>query len=593
MLACMQHEPWYGAGSFSCPELGVHLGWTTHTDVLAGAMPFWNETQDVCLVFAGEEFTDAKERDALRFRGHRFSVDDASHVVHLYEEHGADFVGRLNGWFSGLLVDRRNATAMLFNDRYGVGRLYFRETEEGLYFSSEAKSLLRLFPDSRRLDSSAVAETFSFGCVLNDRTLYQRIALMPPASAWAFDRGGLRHRRSYFAPGVWECEEPLSQAEFDERLRAVFPAVLPRYLRGPGACAMSLTGGLDGRMVMAWARQAPGTLPCYSFSGSYRESLDVKIARKVAQTCGQPHLTISVGESFLSRFPALAERCVYISDGAMDVSGAVELHVNRAAREVAPIRLTGNYGSEIMRGNVAFRPRPLNADEFDPEFFRQTEQAAETYTAARRVPDLSFIAFKQVPWHHHARLSVEQAEVTLRSPFLDNDLVSLVYRAPEVSSRSHRPSLWLIHEGTPALARISTDRGLAFGRRTVASRISGLVHQFTAKAEYAFDYGMPPWLAKVDHALAPLGLERIFLGRHKFYHFRTWYRHRLAAYVKEILLDRRSLERSHYRPGWIEQIVDAHVSGQGNHTLAIHRALTLELIHRQLLDRWAGEETFQ
>src|SRR5206468_5989917 len=50
--------------------------------------------------------------------------------------------------------------------------------------------------------------------------------------------------------------------------------------------------------------------------------------------------------------------------------------------------------------------------------------------------------------------------------------------------------------------------------------------EFLRKAEYAYDYGMPQWMARIDHLLLPLRLERLFLGRHKFSHFRVWYRDR-------------------------------------------------------------------
>ena len=48
--------------------------------------------------------------------------------------------------------------------------------------------------------------------------------------------------------------------------------------------------------------------------------------------------------------------------------------------------------------------------------------------------------------------------------------------------------------------------------------------EFTFKAEYAYDYGMPQWVARIDHVLSPLHLERLFLGRHKYAHYRVWYR---------------------------------------------------------------------
>src|SRR5206468_9842528 len=105
----------------------------------------------------------------------------------------------------------------------------------------------------------------------------------------------------------------------------------------------------------------------------------VRIARKVAAACGQPHQTISVGDEFLSQFTQLAEQTVRITDGAMDVSGAAELYVNRVARQIAPVRLTGNYGSEILRRHVAFRPRLLFPETFSSDFVPQLAAASLTY----------------------------------------------------------------------------------------------------------------------------------------------------------------------------------------------------------------------
>src|SRR5690606_35029647 len=120
--------------------------------------------------------------------------------------------------------------------------------------------------------------------------------------------------------------------------------------------ALYLTGGLDSRMVLASAGAAPGTLPCYTFGGPYRECADLRIAKRLAAIAQQPHTTLSIRPNFFQSFGELARETVWTTDGTMDVSGSVELYVNRLARDIAPVRLTGNYGSEILRSNVAFSP---------------------------------------------------------------------------------------------------------------------------------------------------------------------------------------------------------------------------------------------
>jgi asparagine synthase (glutamine-hydrolysing) len=80
-------------------------------------------------------------------------------------------------------------------------------------------------------------------------------------------------------------------------------------------------------------------------------------------------------------------------------------------------------------------------------------------------------------------------------------------------------------------------------------------------------------------------LERLFLGRHKFYHFRVWYRDQLAKYVQDVLLDHRTLNRSYLDGRQVSRVVGAHTKGEQNYTLEIHKLLTSELIQRQLVER--------
>ena len=151
---------------------------------------------------------------------------------------------------------------------------------------------------------------------------------------------------------------------------------------------------------------------------------------------------------------------------------------------------------------------------------------------------------------------------------------SLEMRLPFISSP----------EGKGNLLRIPTDRGLSLepGEFWAAARRAFLEFQF--KAEYAYDMGMPQWVAQVDHAFSALHLERLFLGRHKVFHFRIWYRDSLAGYVREMLLDPLSLNRPYIDRKRLEGVVRGHLKGDRNYTNEIHKVLSLEILHRLFLD---------
>ncbi|MEN6310490.1 MAG: hypothetical protein ABFD80_03010, partial [Acidobacteriota bacterium] len=191
---------------------------------------------------------------------------------------------------------------------------------------------------------------------------------------------------------------------------------------------------------------------------------------------------------------------------------------------------------------------------------------------------------KQVPWYHTSRLALERSQITPRSPYLDNDLVALAYQRPPGRAGEAAVQLRLIAEGNAALAGIGTDRALLYRAAPLRTAVRHGLREFSFKAEYAYDYGMPQWLARLDGAVKPLHLERLFLGRHKFNHFRVWYRDALAPYVKEILLDPQTLKRSYIDGPHLEKAVLAHLAGRGNYTSEIHRLLTTELIQRRFVE---------
>lgn len=576
MLGSMRHEGFYSSGLYVNRELGLAVGWTSPNQVPG---PIWSPRRDICAIFAGEMSSiNGGEGQTVDQAG------KASAFLSLYEKVGPASLECLNGWFIGVLIDLRESKIVLFNDRYGLQRLYIYEDPTGLYFSSEAKSLLAVLPQARELDQRALGEYLSCGCALQNRSLFRDVSLLPGGSCWSYRRGRQPEKVRYFTSANWEGSPQFSSEQFYESFKETFKRILPRYCAAE-RIGMSLTGGLDGRMIMAYARWPFNSVPCYTFGGSYRDCTDVRAARKIAKVCGQQHQIIPVGDAFLRDFNRLAEQAVYLSDGAMDVTGAVELYVNRLAREIAPIRMTGNYGSEIVRGNIAFKPHLLNRAVYDPELVKSGSVAADTYEAERRCHPVSFIAFKQVPWHHYSRLSLEQSQLTLRAPYLDNDLVGLMYQAPSQSLSSKEASLRLIWEGNPAIGRVPTDRALLYRPIPVVTKARHLFEEFTFRTEYAYDYGMPQKLAAIDCLLKPLHLERLFLGRHKFFHFRVWYRDRLGAFIKEILLDPRTLRRPYLDGKKLEVMVQRHLRGNRNYTTEIHKILSLELIHRQLIER--------
>jgi asparagine synthase (glutamine-hydrolysing) len=585
MILAMQHESFYSTGTYINEAAGLYVGWTCHKASYCDCMPITNESGDLLLFFYGENYADKQEFDRLRARGYALKSLDASFVLHLYEEKGYDFLRCLNGWFHGILLDLKKREVAVFNDRFGMQRLYYFEEGDSLLFASEAKAILKVRMELRTLDLRSIGEFLTCDCILQNRTLFSKLYTFPGASVWTFNNGKLQKKACYFEPQEWEGQSLLDSNVLYRNLEALLPRLMARYVQSNLSIAVSLTGGLDTRLIMAYLANGSFRIPCYTFGGMYRESLDVTLARAVADACGQRHEVLRLGKGFLSSFPRLSEQAVYLSDGCIGACAAYELYLNRLARQVANIRLTGNYGSEVFRLSRGFNAVPPNRKLIHPDFHKHVKDAMDTFAEVSKCHRLSFGLFRQAPWYGYGRLSVEQSQVIPRTPFMDNDLIALMYRAPESVPSRIILQRRLIEHGHGILGSIPTDRALRGQMGAISSRWAYLKSYFLYKADYLYKSGMPQWMEQMHYFLGPLQPEKHIIGCHRFTHFRIWFRNELAAHIKEIILDPRTAKRAYVNGAFLEEMVFRHIKGVRNYTSEIEKVLTMELIYRLFIEQ--------
>jgi asparagine synthase (glutamine-hydrolysing) len=564
MVSVMRHESFYNAGSYSDDTLGVHIGWVCHAGSYSDCMPMRSRDGSLLVFFYGEHHNDDSS-----------SRSDAREILRLLEARGLDALPRLNGWFHGAIIDTKNRTVAVFNDRFGMQRLHVHQTGDAAMFASEAKALLAVEPKLRQLDPAGLADFITCGCVLDNRSLFAGVRTLPAATVKIFAADGTEKTYRYFAPTEWESQPILDERAFFSTLENAFADSVRRCVNGSHSLGFSLTGGFDTRLISAWIENQR-SIPCYTFGGMYRDCFDVKIAQKVAAIRGWHHEVLRLDDSFLAHFPTLAEKTISLSDGCLGATNAYELFLNQLARQVGLVRLTGSYGSEVMRGARAFKAVAASPGLIHPDFQPAIDASLERFAHTETGHPVSFSVFKQAPWYYYNRLAVEQSQVVIRTPYMDNDFVALFYRKPSTIGDPRVLARRLIASGAPRLAALPTDTG----------NCSFLRHQwtqFTFKADYCYKSGMPQWLERAHYLLGPLQPEKILIGRHRFAHFRVWFRRQLADYVRDTLLDSACAARSFFNWDFVEQMVRRHIKGSHNYTDEIEKILTVELTCRHFL----------
>ena len=566
MLDAMMHEPFYATGSCCAPELGIWAGWVAHADSFAAHESGRTFERPLTLAFAGEAYDDAS---SAGFR-------------HALDRFGENGVAELNGLFSGLLIDRRRARAWLFNDRFGFERIYLHETDEATYFASEAKALLRVLPHTRAFDDRGVAQFLTFGCCLDGQTLFRGITRLTGGSIWTLD-GRRWQKRRYFTPAEWEQQPPLSVDEYQTEFEARFKTALPRYTNGTAApLGISLTGGLDTRMIMACLPDSTIPARTYTFAGLHGDTLDARIAARVAAECGLEHRVLRIGADFLSDYGKYVERTVYATDACAGATGAHEIYLNAQARQLSAARLTGNFGSEVLRSMSTFKPlglRPaLVAEEFRSQF-----DAARHEPPPRVQSPVTFAAFQEIPWNLWGTWAAARSQLTVRTPYLDNGLVQLIYRAPANVRRTPDSALELIRTARPRLAGIPTDRGVSISGRGISRHlVSRVFAELTFKADYLYADALPAALSPLDAAFGRLHGSGI-LGLHKYLPYRRWFRNEVADYVRDAVRDASTSGLPFWNRTQLKELARLHASGRRNLVRELNAVLTLETASRLLL----------
>ena len=582
MLASMNHESFSESGSYSVNEMNIHAGWIAHKDSFSAGQVFFNDRRDIALLFAGECFIDPQTIAQLKRRGHPIEKEIGAWLIALYEEEPKRFWDRLNGLFSGLLIDTRQRKAFLFNDRYGLERVYWHETDEAVYFASEAKALLRILPELRAFDEQGVAQFLAYGCTLNWGTIFRGIHLLPGGSVWSFEKGRC-YKGRYFTPQVWEAQPALTPEAFELEFQKTFQRIINRYFDSRSRIGISLTGGLDTRMIMACRPQMSNEPVCYTFSGPSGQTFDDRLANKIAQKCGLQHRLLRLGENFFPDFATHVDQTVYVTDGCFGVLGAHEIYFNDKARELAPVRLTGNFGSEILREVSTFKPICLSRDLFSPEFIRFSDASSgDTFQDSTPV---GFAAFREIPWKLFGGMAAAKSQVSFRTPYLDNELVALVYRAPASLRRSPLPASRLVRSNNVILSRIPTDRGLTGGNIGLMCFVSRLLGEITFKIDYYNTEGLPKRLTPFDSILRRASRRLGILGLHKYLPYRHWFRKELANYIRDTISEAQAKPMSFWNPRFLKTLAADHISGRRNYVREINAILTLWSVER-LLFHW-------
>jgi len=330
----------------ACAGLGMRR--LSIIDLGGGHQPIHSEDGNVTTVFNGEIYNYRELRRSLESRGHRFATQsDTESIVHLYEDHGDDLVGHLNGMFGLAVWDQSRQRLVVARDRLGIKPIYFWPTNGGVAFASELKSLTVLPGFPSELDVEAIAYYLTLGYVPDPLTIFRGVRKLEPGCrlTWSSEQGVQVDR--YWSPLVPVASQ-MKAAEAVERAKELVQDAVRMRLVADVPLGAFLSGGVDSSTVVAeMARIMDRPVKTFSIGFKEKEFNEADDAEAVAKHLGTEHTQLVVHPDV----DALVEDVVAAFDEPFSDSSAIPTFlVSRLAREQVTVSLSGDGGDELFGG---------------------------------------------------------------------------------------------------------------------------------------------------------------------------------------------------------------------------------------------------
>ncbi|MCX9083027.1 MAG: asparagine synthase-related protein [Candidatus Methanoperedens sp.] len=592
----IKHEEWHKMEIHTSKSAGLGR---VHPGIFnPEPQPIFNKNKTVCLLMDGEIYDYECLEQELIQKGHGFSIgNDPEIILHLYEEYGKGFVHNLNGSFTVIIWDEKSEKLIIANDRYGIRPLYYSEHNGSLLFGSEVKAILEDETFERIIDDRSVADFFSFGYILGNKTFFRGIELLPPASIMTYDSGRISIEQ-YWDFDFQEEPEDLPEEYYIEKSSKLVLQAVERHMKGHHRIGVPLSGGLDSRTIVASIPKK--YYPVDTFTFGKKDCEDVKYAKMISDKLGLPQHFYEFKPIDLVSY---AEKAVYLTDGMQNCIHAHRMQTYNEIREFMDVALMGWIGDsamgdylhgdpskardkfELFKLIVRFLPVDFLRDLFNENYFivfqknfdlsmnyiLKIDEKANIRLSGNRLMYYNFKERQRRFISMGLVLARNSAEV--RTPFSDYDFIDFILKIPPKFKVGKHIYKKMILSMFPDLADCPYQ----------ATGLPLNAPAYRQKANYLNEL-----MKKIinEYTLKIFKSKLFFEKNRNFHDYDNWIRNNdeLREYITGILLEERTINRQYFNKKNIRKILDLHISGKKDYSELIGRLLTFELWNRLFID---------
>jgi len=507
-------------------------------------------------------------------------------------------LGGVNGNFAFARYDREQRQLIIGIDRYGLRPLYWHRRGEALFFASEVKALLTVPAVPRTIDLEAVADFFTLGYILGDKTFFSDIRLLAPGSVLVARAGGFE-KRVYWDFRYTYSGAKISETEAAGRISDAIRGATERACRGwSGRTGIFLSGGLDSRFIAAAVPRDCQGVTAMTY-GSLR-CQDVILGRRVAKMLGMKHVWFPIQQT---QILDNARWVTWATDGMCNI---VHAHAASAARSLSrhASRALLATSAEVLFGSHTFGLKPgMRAEKLaeisyalhrhisevrcelggllNPVLYKKVSGATREAILQRvrlaesDVPDdvMDYVDLRERQRRFiFAALAPVDVSLDVAAPPYDNEVVDAAMALRPEWRRGERLYQRAFRLAYPGLARVPvTGSGFAVGAPDWLRRA---IRYYRALAR------------RVNHLLDIAGLDVYMPTLFHYANYGADMRNHLPLrnFIRDTLLDKKTLGRGYFQPAAVRKILDRHMSRAEDNAWLISLLLTFELFNRMFVD---------
>jgi asparagine synthase (glutamine-hydrolysing) len=571
-------------------------------DLKTGQQPIYDESGNLVIVFNGEIYNYREVKAELETRGHRFKTNsDTETIVHAYEEFGADCLQHLRGMFAFAIWNKARKELFIARDRVGKKPLYYSVLDDGeLVFGSELKVLLTHGGVKREIDLGALDAYLSFGYIPDPMCIFKNVQKLG-AGHYLIWRDGKVETHGYWDFEYKENTGSKKEEDYVEELRELIKDAVNVRLISEVPLGAFLSGGVDSSAIVGnMARLSDQPVKTFSIGFNEDSFNELKYARVTAEHFGTEHHEFIVTPDLCD----IVDELVWHFDEPFADSSALPTYmVSKMAREYVTVVLSGDGGDELFggytryvtdkkRAGLAQLPKAIRAGLLQPVSRMLPHNApGKNYLynvsldpVDRYIDNISHFSARHKKSLYSAGLKqnmngssnageelfrrfasgVETGEAIDKLLYLDSktylpgDILTKVDRMSMAASLEARVPL-LDHKLIEFVTRIPAEL-----------KLNGL------ETKYIFKRAM--------QGLVPESI--LHRPKQGFgVPINEWINLQLRERIREDLLEKRTLDRGYFEPGYIKLLLDEHGRGRRDHSHSLWILWMLELWHRRYIDK--------